>query len=148
MVEYILNDRPFTLVSDSPDDVKAISSNDLLLVKLAASLLFGIFSKDDCYVRRRWRHIQYIAGQFWKRWKEQYLHLIRTKFICRRYSPSNRSSKRASWVLARVEDVSKNGKGLQGTSCDSQIPVGYIPETYSQIVTYTRDSMTGYLVIY
>jgi hypothetical protein len=119
-VENILNSRPLTLVSDSPDDVTAITPNDLLLVKPAASLPIGVFTKDDCYVRRRWRRIQYIASQFWKRWKEQYLHLLQQR---QKWQKLERNlsvgdivltidQPRGSWILARVEDVIKDRKGL------------------------------------
>jgi len=46
-VENILNNRPLTLLSDYPDDVKPITPYDLLLAKPAASLPIGIFFKDD-----------------------------------------------------------------------------------------------------
>ena len=98
----------------------AITSNDLLLVQSAAFLPIGLFSKDDCYVRRRWRPIQYFAGQFWKRWKEQYLHLLQQR---KKWQKLERNlsvgdivlaidQPMRSWALARVQDVSKDRKGL------------------------------------
>jgi len=88
--------------------------NQLHLFQLAYS------PKNDCYVRRRWQRVQYIAGQFWKRWKEQYLHLLQQR---QKWQKLLRNSSvddivlaidqpRGIWVLARVEDVSKDRKGL------------------------------------
>ncbi|KAL2085056.1 hypothetical protein ACEWY4_020574 [Coilia grayii] len=36
----------------------------------------GVFVKDDVYVRRRWRQIQYITDLFWRRWTQEYLPLL------------------------------------------------------------------------
>ena len=33
----------------------------------------GLFSKNDCYVKRRWAQIQYLANQFWKRWMDEFV---------------------------------------------------------------------------
>lgn len=33
----------------------------------------GIFSKQDCYNKRRWHQVQYLADVFWQRWVREYL---------------------------------------------------------------------------
>lgn len=36
----------------------------------------GRFTKEDLYARKRWRHVQYLAEQFWGRWRKEYLSNI------------------------------------------------------------------------
>ena len=33
----------------------------------------GHFQKEDVYTRKRWRRVQYLANQFWSKWKREYL---------------------------------------------------------------------------
>ena len=63
----------------NPDDVDALTPNDLLLVRPGNVLPCGIFDESDIYSRRRWRQIQYLSNLFWKRWTIEYLHLLQTR---------------------------------------------------------------------
>jgi hypothetical protein len=75
-VEKILNSRPITHVSTSPDDFDALTPNDLLLCSPGKFLPPGVFDKNDNYCRRRWRQVQYLSDLFWHRWRTEYLHLL------------------------------------------------------------------------
>ncbi|XP_046560553.1 uncharacterized protein LOC124269568 [Haliotis rubra] len=73
-VEAIINSRPLTTVSDSPDDLNPLSPNHLLMMKSNVSIPPpGHFQRNDVYMRRRWRRIQYLANVFWSRWRREYL---------------------------------------------------------------------------
>ena len=39
----------------------------------------GVFSKSDCYGKRRWKQIQYLADIFWKRWTKKHLLILQTR---------------------------------------------------------------------
>ena len=75
-VENIMNCRPLNAVTNDISDLEAITPNHLL--KLNAQIDFppGIFNPNDLYVNRRWRQTQYIANQFWFRWRREYLNLL------------------------------------------------------------------------
>ena len=72
-VEAIINGRPITKMSDDPKDMTALTPNHLLLLHQQPALPPGTFRKEDSYARRRWRQIQYLADQFWRRWTREYL---------------------------------------------------------------------------
>ncbi|XP_077864285.1 uncharacterized protein LOC144349654 [Saccoglossus kowalevskii] len=75
-VESIINGRPITVISDDPNDYEALTPNHLLLLHTNQSLPPGMFSKNDTYVHRRWRQVQYLADIFWLRWVKEYLPLL------------------------------------------------------------------------
>ena len=72
-VESIINSRPITRMSNDCNDLDALTPNHLLLLQSTVNPPPGIFCKEDNYVRRRWRHVQYLADIFWKRWLNEYL---------------------------------------------------------------------------
>ncbi|KAL5010875.1 hypothetical protein ScPMuIL_013180 [Solemya velum] len=121
-VEAILNGRPLTEVSDSVNDLQVLTPNHLLLLRPGEFCPPGFFDKTDCYVRRRWRQIQYLANIFWSRWVREYLPLLQTR---QKWNKSVRNvrlgdvvllvenSPRNSWSLGRIIDVVKD-KGNMG----------------------------------
>ncbi|XP_068757547.1 uncharacterized protein [Montipora capricornis] len=72
-VETIINGQPITKVSDDPNNFEALTPNHLLLLRTEAPFPPGLFNKTDCYVRRRWRQVQYLSNVFWHRWLKEYL---------------------------------------------------------------------------
>ena len=72
-VESIVNNKPITKVSDDPKDMEALTPNHLLLLRKGPELPPGIFTRNDCYSRRKWRQVKYLADLFWKRWTRKYL---------------------------------------------------------------------------
>ncbi|XDV43684.1 hypothetical protein PO909_012122, partial [Leuciscus waleckii] len=74
----IVNSRPLTVnnLSD-PNSLEPITPNHFLTMKSTIALPPpGKFTKEDLYARRRWRHVQYLAEQFWSRWRKEYLSNI------------------------------------------------------------------------
>ena len=55
--EAIVNRRPLTKVSYDPRDPKTLTPNRLLLLRSGSTLPPGVFSKGNCYSRRRWKHV-------------------------------------------------------------------------------------------
>jgi len=77
-VESIVNGRPLTPVSDDPFDLEVLTPNHLLLLHQGNTAPLGDFSLKDTY-RRRWRHVEYLADQFWKRWLREYLPTLQLR---------------------------------------------------------------------
>jgi hypothetical protein len=78
-VEAIMNGRPLTLASDHPDDLDPLTPNHLLHLKTEVTLPPGLFDKNDCYSKKRWRQVQYISNLFWKRWVNEYLPTLQER---------------------------------------------------------------------
>ena len=71
-VENIVNSRPITKTSDSVEDAAALSPNHLLLLRDGSALPQGNFKGESMY-SRRWRYVQNLADQFWRRWIREYI---------------------------------------------------------------------------
>ena len=72
-VESIINSRPLVPVSFSDTSQDPLTPNHLLLLRGNPNLPPGLFFKEDCYTRRRWAQIQFLANQFWKRWMDEFV---------------------------------------------------------------------------
>ncbi|XP_071094613.1 uncharacterized protein [Haliotis cracherodii] len=71
-IESIVNGRPITVVSDDHKDAEPLTPNHLLLLRAGPDLPLGSFQAADAY-RRRWKHAQFLADIFWKRWTKEYM---------------------------------------------------------------------------
>lgn len=80
----IVNSRPLTVDNlTDPDSPEPLTPNHLLTMKSVVALPPpGSFIKEDMYARKRWRHVQFLAEQFWSRWKREYLSNIATRQRC------------------------------------------------------------------
>ena len=80
--ESIVNSRPLTKVSEDVNDMSALTPNHLLLLREGPKLIPGTYRKEDMY-RKRWRFIQHLADQFWRRWIKEYVPTLqrRTKWM-------------------------------------------------------------------
>jgi len=71
-VEAIVNGRPLTKLSDDPNDPTPLTPNHLLLLQGNCEPPPGVFTVADTY-RKRWRHVQLLADNFWKGFLRLYL---------------------------------------------------------------------------
>lgn len=71
-VESIINSRPLTKLSEDVEDANTLSPNQMLMLNEAMGDFPGKFHNNDKY-RQRWKFIQHLANQFWKRWLREYL---------------------------------------------------------------------------
>ena len=120
-VECILNNRPLIPVSSDPRDDLPITPNHIL--HLSCVMPVGDTPREsDLNGRRSWKQAAYLADQFWRRWRSQYLPLLQT-----RPGPNTRSRAnvkvgdivvlvddsvpRGVWPLGRVEETYPGGDG-------------------------------------
>lgn len=116
-VMAIVNSRPITshLLND-PSGPQPLTPNLLLTMK--SSVIFpppGDFVREDLYLHKRWRRVQYLANEFWHRWKREYLLSLQQR---QKWQKTRRNVKvndiviiqddaafRNDWKLAKVTAV-------------------------------------------
>ncbi|VDI06964.1 Hypothetical predicted protein [Mytilus galloprovincialis] len=77
----IVNSRPLTLENlNDPLSVEPLTPNHLLTMKSKVFLPPpGNFMKNDVYSRKRWRRVQFLANEFWSRWRKEFLSNIQSR---------------------------------------------------------------------
>lgn len=80
-VENVINSRPLTVENLSePGFPEPITPNHLLTSKTEIVLPPpGSFERVDLYSRKRWRRVQFMANQFWFRWRRECSPLLYTR---------------------------------------------------------------------
>ena len=111
-IEAIMNSRPLTYISTSQNDLEALTPSHLLLLRGSAEIIPGQFSEADSYSRRRWRCVQFLADQFWKRWRREFLPTLQSRQKWTRGSKNlqagdivlltDETVPRGTWPMARV----------------------------------------------
>ena len=118
----IVNSRPLCCISPDADDPQPLNPSMLLTHKTQQlQPLPGNFVRQDEYGRRRWRRVQYLADQFWVRWKREYLQSLqpRRKWHDVKQDLGNgdvvllrdKELPRCQWPLARVVKVHPSEDG-------------------------------------
>eukprot|EP00057_Strongylocentrotus_purpuratus_P027891 XP_011682365.1 PREDICTED: uncharacterized protein LOC105446797 [Strongylocentrotus purpuratus] len=112
----IVNSRPLTVDNlNDPTHPEPLTPNHLLTMKTNVLLPPpGHFQREDLYSRKRWRRVQHLANEFWKRWKREFLQSLqsRQKWTCPQREARigdvvimKDDNPRNQWTLARVVDV-------------------------------------------
>lgn len=80
-VEAIVNGRPITPTSNNIDDIEALTPLHILRPKTLPHCSLG--GKDEEPIgniyQKGWKHAQFLADQFWKRWLRVYLPSLRQR---------------------------------------------------------------------
>lgn len=72
-VTAIVNSRPLKPVSSDPEQYLILTPAMLLTQKVGAHTVPpGKFDDSDIY-RQKWRQVQHLANEFWKRWRNEYI---------------------------------------------------------------------------
>ena len=120
----IVNSRPLTVSElNDPKAIEPLTPNHILTAKTATPLPPpGEFVKEDLYLRKRWRRVQYLLEQFWSRWKKEYLAQISLR---QKWHSPRRNIRvndivlvqdidlpRCRWPLGRVVETRTDDDGL------------------------------------
>ena len=119
----IVNSRPITtLHQGDPTSPQPLTPNNILTMKSKAALQPppGIFTKEDVFLRKRWRRVQYLLEQFWARWRREYIASInRQKWRTPRRNLTAGdivlladSTPRNQWQLGRIIAATASSDGL------------------------------------
>ena len=122
-VMAIINSRPLTAEHlNDPSGPEPLTPNHILTMK--STILLpppGQFVKEDIYLKKRWRRVQYLANEFWTRWRKEYLLNLQSR---QKWHKNRRNVKvndivllqddlapRNEWKLARITDVYPGSDG-------------------------------------
>lgn len=111
----MLNSRPLTHISVSPDDTEALTPNHFLIGGPNAATMTSPTDAEPAWVRKQWRICRELSRRFWSQWVTEYLpeltrrsknHPERTELavgdvviVC------DPSQPRGRWPLGRIESV-------------------------------------------
>ena len=107
----------------SDESLESLCPSNLLTMKTNVVMPPpGVFQRTDVYCRRRWRTVQYIANQFWSRWRKEYLLALQERPKWNTVRPNmevgdivllvDEDVKRNKWPMGRVVKVSPGDDGL------------------------------------
>lgn len=103
----IINSRPLTVDNlNDPQSPEPLTPNHLLTMK--SEILLpppGEFQQPDLYSRKRWRRVQYLANQFWSRWKREFLQNLQRR---NKWSGASRNMCVGDIVLISDENTPRN----------------------------------------
>ncbi len=116
-VMAIVNSRPLSLehISD-PVGPEPLTPNHILTMK--STIIApppGEFVREDLYLQKRWKRVQFLANEFWTRWRKEYLLSLQQR---NKWNKNRRNAKindivllqddlapRNQWKLAKVVEV-------------------------------------------
>ena len=104
-VEQIVNARPLVAAFDDPDDLRALTPSDLLVVKPTEGLPPGLFVPMDLRLRKRWRQVQCMADMFWKRYLREYLPTLNRR---QKWTTPHRDVKEGDLILLHEMNVPRS----------------------------------------
>ena len=103
-VEAVVNSRPLTYIDmTSSDSKEPLTPSQLLTLKSKIVPPFpGVFVKADLFCRKRWRKVQYLANEFWNRWRKEYLPSLQERT---KWTRSEYNLQKGDIVLMMAENV-------------------------------------------
>ena len=103
----IVNSRPLSVQDlNDPMSLEPLSPNHLLTMKSKVILPPpGQFQRPDLYCRKRWRRVQYLANEFWSRWRKEYLQNLQVRS---KWQGLKRNARVGDIVLIRDENLPRN----------------------------------------
>ena len=105
-VTAIVNGRPITTVLSDTEEPEPLSPSMLLTMKTRPlSPPPGEFLPVDLYSRRRWRRVQYLADQFWLRWRREYMQTLQRRS---KWNGSKRNLNAGDIVLVKEDGAHRN----------------------------------------
>ena len=117
-VTAIVNARPIAPIPTEADELQPLTPAMLLTMKTKPLFpLPGVFVHHDLYSKRYWRRAQYLADQFWVRWRSEYLQTLQVRSKWNKRVPNlelhyivlmKDESHRNQWPMGRVVETIKS----------------------------------------
>ena len=121
-VEAILNSRPIVPLSTDPNDLEPLTPGHFLAGGPLKSVIESNLSDIPSNRLRRWQQVQAFSQHIWRRWQQEYLHLLqqRSKWNTPQDNLKigdlviihNSNSPRLHWKMGRISGVSPGKDGI------------------------------------
>ncbi|XP_070180319.1 uncharacterized protein [Littorina saxatilis] len=121
----IVNSRPLTTENlERADGPLPLTPNHILTMKSGIIMPPppGGFEKEDLYLKKRWRRVQFLADLFWTRWRREYLQTLQTRNTWQKAQRNicvgdivllqDDGICRADWKVAKVVETFPSDDGL------------------------------------
>lgn len=103
----IVNSRPLSAKCiNNPVGPEPLTPNHILTMK--STIITpppGEFVREDLYLQKRWKRVQYLANIFWTRWRKEYLLNLQQR---RKWNKTRRDTKINDIVLLQDDGVPRN----------------------------------------
>ena len=104
--EAVVNSRPLTIEHLNAPESLPITPNQLLTMKTKVVLPPPVtFQRTYVYYRKRWKAVQYLADQFWVRWRKEFLVIQQDRH---KWLEKKRNFKVGDVVLVKDNDLPRN----------------------------------------
>jgi hypothetical protein len=142
--EAVVNSRPLTYHDNSPDSPEPLTPSQLLTLKVkVVSPPPGKFVKEDMYCRRRWRRVQYLANEFWLRWKKEYVTTLQER---KKWCTTKDNIKKGDVVLLVEDNVTRSRWPLGVITEANESADGHIRKVRVKTATSSYDRPVSKLV--
>ena len=93
------------------DPTSPLPLSPIQLLTFKSDVVFpppGDFQRCDLYCRKHWRRVQYLANQFWHRWRVEYLATLQPR---QKWTTKSRNYAVGDVVLVKDDDIFTNRNG-------------------------------------
>lgn len=143
----IINSRPLSVEHlHDPTGPEPLTPDHILTMKSS------IISKEDLYLNKRWRRVQFLANELWQRWKREYLLNLQQRQKWQRPSRNSQvddivivqddNLPRSEWKLATLVETNPSPDGmvrkLKLLITDTAFEANHIPHQYTLRDLFTK----------
>ncbi|XP_039610033.1 uncharacterized protein LOC120529882 [Polypterus senegalus] len=101
----IINARPLVPVSTDPEHPNVLTPSMLLTQKIGTPFLSQSNFGTGEMLRNQWKRVQYLAEEFWNRWRTEYLSTLQTR---QKWQNKRPDIKEGDVVLLKEKQVRRN----------------------------------------
>ena len=114
--ERLLHSRPITFVSSDPNDLSPLTPNHFLVGQVGGKFAPEALDREEVFNPwKRWHRVQQLLGQFWKRWRKEFLPSLNARkkwFHPKHNLKEGDVVSRGDWPLGRISEAIPESDGL------------------------------------
>lgn len=121
-IEAMLNSRPLTPLSTDPNDLSAITPGHFLTLEPLSILPEEDFADQNVSISHRWKLIQKMHQDFWRRWHSEYVHTLQQRTKWNKVNTNilvgtlvlliNEQTSPLKWTLGRISALHPGSDGV------------------------------------